>query len=95
MSVKIEALWKTYNSINEWIRFSDTKAGAILAANGVIASIVLSKLTKSNVFLDGHPIFLFPLIIGIILTCISIISCLICITPTLKIGNKSNSVRLL
>ena len=32
------------------------------------------------------------MIIGIILTCISIVSAIICITPTLKIGTKSNSV---
>jgi len=92
MNTKIETLWKTYNVINEWIRFSDTKAGAILAANGVIASIVLSKLAESKVFLDNNTIFFYPLIIGIILTCISIVSAIICITPTLKIGTKSNSV---
>ena len=92
MNTKIETLWKTYNVINEWIRFSDTKAGAILAANGVIASIVLSKLAESKVFLDNNTIFFYPLTIGIILTCISIVSAIVCITPTLKIGTKTNSV---
>lgn len=92
MNTTIETLWKTYNVINEWIRFSDTKAGAILAANGVIASIVLSKLSEDNVFLNNHPIFLIPLILGIITTFISIISSIICLNPTLKIGTKTNSV---
>ena len=92
MNTTIETLWKTYSIINEWIRFSDTKAGAILAANGVIASIVLSKLANGKNLLDVHPIFPILLIIGIITTFISIILCIICLSPTLKVGDKTNSV---
>lgn len=92
MNTTIETLWKTYNVINEWIRFSDTKAGAILAANGVIASIVLSKLPGYKVFLNDHLMLLILLILGIITTFISIISSIICLNPTLKIGSKTNSV---
>lgn len=92
MNATIETLWKTYSTINEWIRFSDTKAGAILTANGVIASIVLSKLPNAKDFLDTHPIFPILLIVGTITTFISIILSIICLSPTLKVGDKTNSV---
>jgi hypothetical protein len=92
MKTTIETLWKTYGIINEWIRFSDTKAGAILTANGVIASIVLSKLANSTNFLDIHPIFPILLIIGTITTFLSIFFSIICLSPTLKVGDKTNSV---
>ena len=92
MNTTIETLWKTYNVINEWIRFSDTKAGAILAANGVIASIILSKLPDHQVFLNEHLTLLILLMLGITTTFISIILSIICLNPTLKIGTKTNSV---
>jgi len=92
MNTTIETLWKTYNVINEWIRFSDTKAGAILATNGVITSIVLPKLSDYTIFLNDHLVLLILLILGIITTFISIISSIICLSPTLKIGTKTNSV---
>lgn len=85
-------MWKNFNTINEWIRFSDTKAGAIVAANGVIATIVLSKLAESKNFFDSYPIFLVLLVIGILTTFISIILSIICLTPTLKIGRTSSSL---
>ena len=92
MNTTIETLWKTYNVINEWIRFSDTKAGAILAANGIIASIVLPKLSDHKVFLNNHPTLLILLMMGITTAFISIILSIICLNPTLKIGTKTNSV---
>ena len=92
MKIAIETMWKTYNTINEWIRFSDTKAGAILAANGVIVTIVLSKLTGSKDFIYSCPIFLILLIIGILASFISIILSIVCLTPTLKVGKATSSL---
>ena len=92
MKTTIETLWKSYSIINEWIRFSDTKAGAILAINGVIASIVLSKLANGNNFLDVHQIFPVLLILGTITTFISTIFSIYCLSPTLKVGDINNSL---
>jgi len=43
MPTTLEILWSTYDTINGWIKFSDTKAGAILAANIAILAILFSK----------------------------------------------------
>lgn len=92
MQIATETMWKNFNTINEWIKFSDTKAGAIVAANGAIATIVLSKLAESIDFIDSYPIFLVLLIIGILTSFTSIILAIICLTPTLKIGKTSSSL---
>lgn len=92
MQIAIETMWKNYNTINEWIRFSDTKAGAIIAANGVIATIVFSKLAEAKGFFESTTIFLILLIIGILASFFSIILSLVCLTPTLKIGKTKSSL---
>ena len=53
--VQLEPLWKIYETINEWIRFSDTKAVAILGINGVFASFVFSNLYEIKTMLDAYP----------------------------------------
>lgn len=43
-----EALWRIYESINEWIRAADGKAAVILAADGVVATILAALGGTSN-----------------------------------------------
>ncbi len=44
MDAALESIWKTYEMVNDWIRFSDAKAGAILTADGVLVGIFLALL---------------------------------------------------
>ena len=57
-------MWKTLETINALIKFSDTKAGAILAANGVILTIVFSKGIDYREFLLNHQSVLLLLLLG-------------------------------
>lgn len=41
-------LWQTLGRTHEWIRFADTKAGALLAADGALAAAVLGVLDGSD-----------------------------------------------
>lgn len=89
---ELETLWKTYDTINEWIRFSDTKAVAILGINGVVAGFVFSNLKELKLVLSSYPIILIPLIIGIFTCSVSVYFSIICLAPTLKVGDRDSLI---
>jgi len=85
-----ETAWRTYEIVNEWIRYSDTKAGAILAADGVIAGIVLSIL-PNQIQLDIIPcISIVFLVLGVVSGCLSVFFSIRCLNPTLKMGEPKS-----
>ncbi len=56
MSKTINNLWKTYETVNSWIKFSDTKAGAIIVINGSAASIIATIIMSAKKCLfDNYP----------------------------------------
>ncbi len=92
MKIALNAMWETYRSINELIKFSDTKAGAILAINGVIITIILSKVVDHIDFVLNHHIILFLLILGFIAGFISICFSIHCLNPTLYPGDPESLI---
>lgn len=85
---KTQNLWKTYEAINELIRFADTKATAILAIDGVIAGFFFSNIGTIQIILQQKPIAIVPLIMAAGFILISLGFSAYCITPRLKM-NKS------
>lgn len=82
---RIEYLWRTYDTVNEWIKFSDTKAQVTLAVDGVIGGIVLSAVAGNASILPRHsyaPWLLALLVIG---TGVSVWFSICCLVPVLKI----------
>ncbi len=92
MSDSLDNLWKTYGIINEWIKFSDAKAGAVLALNGVIIGLIYSNLQNNPGDFTKHPIIFTSLMLGILVGCISIYFCLRCLNPTLKLGEPNSLI---
>ena len=86
---KTENLWKTYEAINQFIRFADTKATAILAVNGVIAGFYFSNIGTIQTILEQKPIAFMPLAVAMASVVISVVFSAYCIIPRLKM-NKSN-----
>jgi hypothetical protein len=86
---KTENLWKTYEAINEFIRFADTKATTILAVNGVIAGFYFSNIGAIQTILQQRPIALVPLLTSTGFILISSGFSAYCIIPRLRM-NKSN-----
>jgi hypothetical protein len=84
ITLTTETLWRTYGAINEWIRFADAKAGAILTVNGVLGGALVTALGGNKDFLVAH-LFTFGAVV-LSLACIvtSTIHCLRCIQPSLK-----------
>jgi hypothetical protein len=81
-------LWKTYDAINELIRFADTKATAILAIDGVIAGFFFSNIETIQNVLSQKPVAIIPLIMAVGFILISLGASAYCIAPRLKM-NKS------
>lgn len=89
MNDKLETMWKIYDTINALIKFSDAKATAILALNGVMLTFIFSLFNKYNLMLNNKLLFSF-LLIGLLLGIISTLFCIKCINPILDFsGPKS------
>jgi hypothetical protein len=80
-----------YLSTNEWIRFADTKAGSILAVEGIIAGVVYSNLNTIRDQVNQHPLFLYCLLASIVTGSISFYFSVRCLLPTTHVGD-TNSV---
>jgi hypothetical protein len=92
MDSRLESAWKTLDTINEWTRFADTKAGAVLGVVGVVAGILLSVLSEAGGSLyRQHPLLFSLLVLGIISGCGAIYHAVRCLNPTLHVG-ESNSL---
>ena len=78
-----ENLWKTLTTINEWVRFSEGKAVALLTAQGVLIAVL------SQILLTGNQIFgtIESLLSGIaiILNTASMFFSFLCLNPRLKL----------
>ena len=92
MKTTQESMWRIYGTINEWIKFSDAKAGVILATNGIIAGAMLSDPTGLKEFLYQRPVFFIPLILAILTACFSIYFSLRCLNPTLNFGKQDSLI---
>ncbi|MCL2869033.1 MAG: DUF5706 domain-containing protein [Candidatus Bathyarchaeota archaeon] len=89
MSIKIEHLRKTYEAINELIRFADAKAIAIMATDGVIAGLFFSNTSTIQTLLiqKAFPFALF--IISVVFMLLSVGAAAYCIFPRLKMNSNN------
>ena len=87
MSKTSEEYWKILNTINEWIRFSDLKAGAILSVYGIILTVIYSNSEQVFKILDTNSSLLFISIVAIITSIISVFLSFLTLNPSLKNKN--------
>jgi len=83
--VKMDDGWKSLQQVNEWIRFADAKAVAILAASGLLGGLVVKAIPHYR-SLAAHPVH--TVLLGLAMVCIgaSAITTLRTITPRLRAG---------
>lgn len=92
MDQLLDTLWKNDSIINEWIRFSDTKATTVLALNGVIIGILSPTLISNKDFLFNHQIIFVAIVICFLTIIFSTCFCICCLNPTLKFGNSRSLI---
>ena len=56
-----EDLWRTLQTVSDWIRIADTKAGATLAVDGAILALVTARLR-------GSPALAIPAVVALSVT---------------------------
>ena len=77
-------LWKTLHNINEWIRFSEGKAIAIMATQGVFITIASQKLLEDSLVFGSFE--LITTVVALLFSCVSIGIAFQCLNPSLKIS---------
>jgi len=90
MKTQIESLWETLKSVNDWIKFSDTKALALLGFQVVFLGFILSKALGSQFREMNSPLTYLVLMAAFALNAGSITWTFKCLNPRLKmIGGVS------
>ncbi|WP_088998256.1 Pycsar system effector family protein [Micromonospora echinofusca] len=57
--------WKALGQVNEWIRFADAKAAAVLAASGVLGGLLVKRIPRLADFKD-EPVYAGLLVVAIL-----------------------------
>jgi hypothetical protein len=91
MKQVIEILWNNYILTHDLIKFSDTKAAAILAADGVIALIIFANISNIKDYIVNDNTIQLLFIIGTISYCGSFFFAVLSIIPITQI-DKENSI---
>ena len=97
MSEKLNFLWQAHSNICEWIRFSDTKAGAILAIHTFIwGCIAAGHETAAELYVQlkgcSETWSLLVLIVFCVFSAASAFLSLLSISPTLNVGEATSHI---
>lgn len=92
MKDNIDSLWNIYNAVNEWIKFSDTKAAVVLATNGVILSLFFSNIFNYIKIEQLTILMIILIIIGTTAGLFSIIFAILCLIPNTETNNKKSLI---
>jgi len=90
MNQIIEVLWDNYILVTDLIKFSDAKAGAILAADSVIALSIFANMNNIKEYIVNNDIILLLFIIGAIAYCGSFLLAVFSIIPKMKIDKEKS-----
>jgi Family of unknown function (DUF5706) len=89
--VATDESWKLLEHVNEWLRFADAKAGAILAASGVLGGLMLSSIpTRSKAL--AHPLNAVLILIALAGIAASSLLTLRVLAPRLRTGEARSLV---
>lgn len=89
---KIQEYWNILGNINDWIKYSDTKATILLTLYGVIITIIYSNATESLIGISNSKWIMCFSILSAISSGLSILFSFLCINPTLKNNNPSSII---
>lgn len=88
-------LWQIYTTINEWIRFADTKAGVALAAHGAVFTVAMPAIMKEKQYFSQHPFLTCNMVFCTLCAVVSVFYGIRCILPRLNVGEARSLIFLL
>jgi hypothetical protein len=89
--VKPEEAWRGLQQVNEWIRFADAKAGAVLAGSGVLGAFLVHAIPRLSDFRD-QPVRALLLSVAICSLGLSALITLRVLAPRLRTGEARSLV---
>lgn len=92
MNSVLSTLWQTYETINEWIRFADTKAAAVLGINGILVGFAVTNLSSLMISVLSNEWLLVVALMTGLSTLVSVYFAIKCLNPTLKIGEPTSLI---
>ena len=87
-----QRLWQTFSQTNEWVRYSDGKAVALLGIQGVLIGLAVTFLKD---FLTGTSLSVVSMVLfiaGLIFIVTAVICTFLCLTPRLKNSGKISPI---
>lgn len=87
-----EHYWNTFTQINEWIRFADTKAGALITMNSIIIGFIASNLTTVKETISQNNCLIALSLLGSLSLLASLLFALKCILPNLSVGEPKSNI---
>lgn len=87
--------FKIYDLINNWIKFSDTKAGVIIAFNMSLLGVVLNKADKFDIISQlecSKYFFILILFIFFLSSVLSMFNAILSVHPSLKTGTNGSNI---
>ncbi len=85
-------LWQIYTTINEWIRFADTKAGVALAAHGAVFTVAMPAIMKEKQYFSQHPFLTCNMVFCTLCAVVSVFYGIRCILPRLNVGEARSLI---
>lgn len=85
-------MWRTYDAINGWIKFSDTKAGAISAADIAILATLFSKFVDYNIFIFSHQSVELFLVFSVVCGVLSIVFSTVSLCPKVNASSYKSLI---
>lgn len=92
MNYAIDALWKIYENVSEWVRFADTKASIIIGINAILAGFIASNISVLRSYLIGSPSLVVLTSLAVISSMASVYFAIKCLNPTLDVGEPTSLV---
>ena len=87
-----KSLWEIYRLVNEWVRFADAKATAILAINGVILAVIGASINDLKGLLIDQPLVLWLVVFALSFLLVSIVLALASLLPITSSSKIKSSI---
>ena len=91
LCVKPEEAWRALQQVNEWIRFADAKASAVLAGSGVLGAFLVRAIPRVSDF-RVHPLRAVLLTVAICGIGVSTLITLQVLAPRLRTGEARSLI---
>ena len=92
MNDRNENFWRTYQTVNEWTRFSDAKAGALLTVYGVLYTLIYSNANDVYLAINSSKLICVLTVCCFIASFFSMYFAFKCLNPRLSNPNPRSTI---